>query len=135
MVESSQMLYSSNNISSRCPNLNLPFLSQLREQAKMSMLTVIDQSKDEQITECLSLLSNPNFPFPSRNWPLPQNACYIRIVSAAKLSVSETSTIAKSTLKSKVKQSVHQNHTEYWNSTAGLVQSNSSKSRPLYMEA
>ena len=41
--------------------LNLPFLPQLEEQAKMSMITAIELSKDKHIQECLSLLSDPGF--------------------------------------------------------------------------
>ena len=51
--------------------LNLPFLLQLREQAKMSMITAIELSKDKYIQECLPLLSDPGFL--SRN-EIPQNA-------------------------------------------------------------
>ena len=81
------------------------------------MLTAIELSKDEQIIECLSLLYDTSFL--SRNG-FPQNAC--SILSAAKLSVSETSNTAKTTLKSKVKQSIRKNHTEYWDNTLDHLQ-------------
>ena len=83
----------------------------------MSILTATELSEDEQITECSLLLSDPSFL--SRNG-FPQNAC--TILNAAKLSVSETSNTAKTTLKSKVKQSICQNHTDYWNSTLDHLQ-------------
>ena len=41
--------------------LRLPFLPHVKEKAKLSMLTTIDQYKDPLITECLTLLSDPYF--------------------------------------------------------------------------
>ena len=41
--------------------LNLPFLPQLGEQTKMSMITAIELSKGKHIQECLSLLYDPGF--------------------------------------------------------------------------
>ena len=90
--------------------LNLPFLPHLRLQAKMSMITAIELSKDKHITECLSLLSDPSFL--SRN-DIPRNAC--SVFEAAKKSLAETSRASTACLKIKVQQSVRHNHASYWN--------------------
>ena len=63
--------------------LNLPFLPQLGEQAKMSMIMAIELSKEKHIQECLSLLSDPGFL--SRN-EIPQNAQ--SVLNAAKMLAS-----------------------------------------------
>ena len=97
--------------------LNLPFLPQLREQAKMSMITSIELSKDKHISECLSLLSDPGFL--SRN-EIPKNA--LSVLNAAKLSVYETSQASSACLKSKVKQSVRHSQVAYWNDTLEQLQ-------------
>ena len=97
--------------------LNLPFLPQLREQAKMSMITAIELSKDEHIKQCLSLLSDPGFL--SRN-EISQNVK--SALNAAKMSVSETSNALSARLKSEMKQSIRQNHIAHWNSTLDHLQ-------------
>ena len=85
--------------------LNLPFLPQLEEQAKMSMITAIELSKDKHIQECLSLPSDPGFL--SRN-EITQNTQ--SVLNAAKMSTFETSNCSSAHLKSEVKQSVRCNH-------------------------
>ena len=77
--------------------LNLPFLPQLGEQAKMSMIAAIELSKDKHIQECLSLLSDPGLL--SRN-EIPQNAQ--SLLNAAKMSQSSNCSSAR--LKSEVKR-------------------------------
>ena len=83
----------------------------------MSMISAIELSKDEHITECLSLLSDPSFL--SRN-DIPRNAC--SVFEAAKKSLGETSRASTACLKIKVKQSVRHNHASYWNSTLDRLQ-------------
>ena len=97
--------------------LNLLFLPQLEEQAKMSMITAIELSKDKHIQECLSLLSDSGFL--SRN-EIPQNTQ--SVLNAAKMSISETSNCSSTRLKSEVKQSVRCNHVAHWNGTLDYLQ-------------
>ena len=97
--------------------LSLPFLPQLREQAKMSMIMAIELSKDDHIKECLSLLSDPSLL--SRN-EIPQNVQ--SVLNAAKMSISETCNASSARLKSEVKQSVRHNHVIHWNSTLSHLQ-------------
>ena len=97
--------------------LNLPFLPQLREQAKMSMITAIELSRDKHIKECLLLLSDPGF---LSRQEIPQNA--LSMLNAAKKSVSETSKTSSGALKSEIKKSLRCNHRVYWNSTFDHLQ-------------
>ena len=83
----------------------------------MSMITAIELSKAKQITECLSLLSDPSFL--SRN-DIPRNAC--SVFEAAKKSLAEASKASTACLKIKVQQSVRHNHASYWNSTLDHLQ-------------
>ena len=97
--------------------LNLPFLPQARECAKLSMIVSIGQSKDPLITECISLLNNPDFL--SRN-QLPQNS--IQLLDAARRSACATSNTTKSTIKTQVRKSLRQNHSKHWNNTLDHLQ-------------
>ena len=96
--------------------LNLPFLPQARESAKLSMIIAIEQSKDPLITECMSLLKNPDFL--SRN-EIPQNS--ISLLEAARKSALSTSKVTKF-IKTFVRNSLHQSHIEYWNNTLDHLQ-------------
>ena len=83
----------------------------------MSMITAIELSKDKQIRECLSVLSDPGFLLRNK---IPQNA--LSVLNAAKMSISETSNCSSARLKSEVKQSVCRNHVAHWNSTLNPLQ-------------
>lgn len=75
--------------------LNIPFLPQVKEETKLSLLTAITQSKDILIIECLAL---PDFlscnDFPPDGMPL---------LEAARKSTTEASSISKGTFNSHMK--------------------------------
>ena len=99
------------------PNvLNLSFLPQAKEKAKLSMITTIEQSKDLLITEYLSLLSDPGYLLQNN---IPSDI--LSLLEAAKKSTSEIVPVSKDAFKSKVKTLLHQKHA-CWNSSFNELQ-------------
>ena len=90
--------------------LKLPYLPQIREQAKMSMLSSLEFSSDPAIKECLSLIKDPDF---LRWLDMPSNS--LTFLKAAQDSTSSLSTAA---VKQSAKFYLNKSHSEAW--TASL---------------
>ena len=65
--------------------LCLPFLPNIREQAKPSMVSTLELSNDPQVRECLCLLKDPQF---TNRMDIPSSAC--SILEATKSSLEAT---------------------------------------------
>ena len=89
--------------------LNLPFLPQCRERAKLSMVSALEFASDPAIKECLILLKDPEF---LKRIDIPKDTC--TILESARESISSTS---KTAIKRRAKEILHHHQAEFWNST------------------
>ena len=93
--------------------LNLPFLSNYQESAKLSMVSSVETSKDPLVKECVPLVFNPEFiacnQFPSK--------CPSLLQMARELMSQVTESSKLPSVKTVLKKSLHKQHTDFWNSS------------------
>ena len=99
----------------QCSILNLPFLPQTRQCAKLSLVVTVEQSRD------------PLIPFTTeRSW-LPMQepnspGSQLSTGCSKKKSALETSNTTRTSIKTIAKQSLREKHLSYWNNTLNHLQ-------------
>ena len=98
--------------------LKLPFLPHCQESAKSSLVSSIESSKDPLVKECVALLFDPEFI--SRNQFPTECPTFLQ---RARDSISRaTDSSRPPSVKSIISKSLHQKHTDAWNTSLDQLQ-------------
>ena len=94
--------------------LQLPFLPQIREQAKLSMVTALEFSSDPFVKELLCLLKDPSF---LKRMNIPTS-----VYSALEAAQRSVNNISMKSVKISAKSSLKKSHAKFWDDTLDPLQ-------------
>ena len=98
--------------------LKLPFLPYCQESAKSSLVNSIESSKDPLVKECVALLFDPEF-LSHNQFP---TECPTFLQRARDSISHATASSRPPSVKSIISKSLHQKHTDAWNTSLDQLQ-------------